>query len=100
MCDIVLLYALKKRKYYCNRINIRLVLIFDQFRPPFWGSNINTDEILYMDFYNTFKARVGLNGRSNINPTPSQKKTVSKQDVEKAIDAVDALAFLDGALDD
>jgi len=30
----------------------------------------------------------------------AKKKTVSKQDVEKAIDAVDALAFLDGALDD
>jgi len=30
----------------------------------------------------------------------AKKKTMSKQDVEKAIDAVDALAFLDGALDD
>jgi len=30
----------------------------------------------------------------------AKKKTLSKQDVEKAIDAVDALAFLDGALDD
>ena len=30
----------------------------------------------------------------------AKKKTVTKQDVEKAIDAVDALAFLDGALDD
>ena len=30
----------------------------------------------------------------------AKKKTISKQDVEKAIDAVDALAFLDGALDD
>ena len=29
-----------------------------------------------------------------------KKKTVSRQDVEKAIDAVDALAFLDGAMDD
>ena len=30
----------------------------------------------------------------------AKKKTISKQDVEKAIDAVDALAFLDGALDE
>jgi DNA polymerase epsilon subunit 4 len=30
----------------------------------------------------------------------AKKKTISKQDVEKAIDSVDALAFLDGALDD
>ena len=30
----------------------------------------------------------------------AKKKTISKQDVEKAIDAVDALAFLDGAMDD
>merc|ERR1712241_192008 len=30
----------------------------------------------------------------------SKKKTISRQDVEKAIDAVDALAFLDGAMDD
>ena len=30
----------------------------------------------------------------------TKKKTVSRQDVEKAIDAVDALAFLDGALND
>jgi len=30
----------------------------------------------------------------------AKKKTLSKQDVEKAIDAVDALSFLDGALDD
>jgi DNA polymerase epsilon subunit 4 len=30
----------------------------------------------------------------------SKKKTVSKDDVFKAIDAVDALAFLDGALED
>ena len=30
----------------------------------------------------------------------AKKKTMSKQDVEKAIDAVDALAFLDGALED
>ena len=30
----------------------------------------------------------------------AKKKTVSKQDVEKAIDAVDALAFLDGAMDE
>ena len=29
-----------------------------------------------------------------------KKKTISRQDVEKAIDAVDALAFLDGAMDD
>ena len=30
----------------------------------------------------------------------SKKKTISKDDVFKAIDAVDALAFLDGALED
>ena len=30
----------------------------------------------------------------------SKKKTISRKDVENAIDAVDALAFLDGALDD
>ena len=30
----------------------------------------------------------------------AKKKTISKQDVEKAIDAVDALAFLDGAMDE
>ena len=30
----------------------------------------------------------------------AKKKTISRQDVEKAIDAVDALAFLDGAIDD
>jgi len=30
----------------------------------------------------------------------ANKKTMSRQDVEKAIDAVDALAFLDGALDE
>ena len=30
----------------------------------------------------------------------SKKKTIAKNDVEKAIDAVDALAFLDGAMDD
>lgn len=30
----------------------------------------------------------------------AKKKTMSRQDVEKAIDAVDALAFLDGALDE
>ena len=30
----------------------------------------------------------------------TKKKTLSRQDVEKAIDAVDALAFLDGALQD
>ena len=29
----------------------------------------------------------------------SKKKTMSKDDVFKAIDSVDALAFLDGALD-
>ena len=30
----------------------------------------------------------------------AKKKTILKQDVVKAIDAVDALAFLDGAMDD
>ena len=30
----------------------------------------------------------------------TKKKTISKKDVENAIDAVDALAFLDGAMDD
>jgi DNA polymerase epsilon subunit 4 len=29
----------------------------------------------------------------------SKKKTVQKRDVEQAIDAVDALAFLEGVLD-
>ena len=34
------------------------------------------------------------------NTVNAKKKTISRQDVEKAIDAVDALAFLDGAIDD